>query len=186
MSSKNIYLIGPMGSGKSTIGIRLAKTLGSAFFDTDREIEARTGASVNLIFDIEGEAGFREREHNMLKALSDKKGILVATGGGIILNEENRQLLKNTGLVIYLKTSIQQQLQRLRRDKTRPILQNRNKEDKLIELAAFRNPLYEQTAHLVFPAKNRNIDNTVSLIAAAIENYHRCETESGHEPKPHG
>jgi len=182
MSSKNIYLIGPMGSGKTTIGTRLAKKLDREFFDTDREIEARTGASVNLIFDIEGEAGFREREHNMLKELSQKKGVLVATGGGIISREENRQILNNTGLVIYLKTSIQQQLQRLHRDKSRPILQNLNKEDKLNELAAFRNPLYEKTADLIFPAKNRNINSNVGLIVEAIEDYDRSETESGHEP----
>ena len=171
-----------MGSGKTTIGTRLAKKLDREFFDTDREIEARTGASVNLIFDIEGEAGFREREHNMLKELSQKKGVLVATGGGIISREENRQILNNTGLVIYLKTSIQQQLQRLHRDKSRPILQNLNKEDKLNELAAFRNPLYEKTADLIFPAKNRNINSNVGLIVEAIEDYDRSETEPGHEP----
>jgi shikimate kinase len=167
-AKRNIYLIGPMGSGKTTIGTRLAQKLDMPFYDSDHEIEARTGASVRLIFDIEGEKGFRKRESRMLKELARLNGVLVATGGGAILEAANRELLRKSGLVVYLRTSVGQQLDRLSRDRSRPLLQTGDRERNLLELARQRNPLYEQTADLVFPAKNRNIDSTVDLIYQAI------------------
>jgi shikimate kinase len=168
----NIYLIGPMGSGKTTIGNRLAQKLGLKFYDSDHEIETRTGASVSLIFEIEGEAGFRERESRMLQELTALDGVLIATGGGSIVDQANREMLRNSGLVVYLQTSIGQQLGRLGRDRSRPLLQTGNKEFRLLELARHRNPLYEKTADLVFPVKSRNIDNTVNQIYQAICSYH--------------
>lgn len=144
-----------MGSGKTTVGQRVAKQLGLKFFDCDRELESQTGASVNLIFDIEGEAGFRKRESSTLIALTDRKNVLVATGGGAILSEENRELLKRTGLVVYLQTTVNQQLHRLRRDRTRPLLQQGDPRQKLSRLAAARNPIYEELADLVFLSQNR-------------------------------
>jgi shikimate kinase len=168
---KNIYLIGPMGSGKTTIGNRLAQKLGLSFYDSDHEIETRTGASVSLIFEIEGERGFRKREHKMLQELCSMNGVLVATGGGAVVNRANRDLLRKSGVVIYLRTSIGQQLERLVRDRTRPLLQTRNRESRLTALANERNPLYEETADLVFPVKNRNIDNTVERLYKAISRY---------------
>ncbi|MEM1412678.1 MAG: shikimate kinase, partial [Pseudomonadota bacterium] len=108
-----VFLVGPMGSGKTTLGRRAAKLLGMAFIDCDEEIERRTGASVNLIFDIEGEAGFREREARLLAELAGSEGLLVATGGGVVTGEANRAVLKDSGLVVWLPTSVQQQLRRL-------------------------------------------------------------------------
>jgi shikimate kinase len=179
---QNIYLVGPMGSGKSTIGFRLANKMGLEFFDCDREIESRTGASVKLIFEIEGENGFRARESRMLEELSGKKGVLVATGGGAILSEENRTLLRRSGIVVYLRASVGQQLERLRRDHSRPLLQTENKESKLAEMAAARNPLYEEVADLVFPVKNRNIEGTVSQIHHAILDY--CQQKAACQLPP--
>lgn len=167
----NIYLVGPMGSGKTTIGQRLAHKLGLAFYDSDQEIEARTGASVNLIFDIEGEAGFRERERQVLAELTAQRGVLLATGGGTVVSRENRDLLGRTGIVVYLRTSVRQQLERLRRDRSRPLLQTRNKEHKLKELAEQRDPLYEELADLVFPSRSRNIDSAVDQILEAIRAF---------------
>jgi len=118
----NIYLIGPMGSGKTTIGHRVAKLLGMDFLDCDRELEAQTGASVSLIFDLEGESGFRERETRMLQNLTSHENVLVATGGGVILEAENCEMLSRSGLVVYLQTSVEQQFRRLRRDRSRPLL----------------------------------------------------------------
>jgi len=168
---RNIFLIGPMGSGKTTIGNRLAKKMGLSFHDCDREIETRTGASVNLIFDIEGESGFRDREQRMLEELAGLKGALIATGGGAVINRTNRDLLRASGLVVYLKTSVNQQLDRLRLDRSRPILQARNKEEKLLELAQIRDPLYEEIADLVYQVKNRNIDSSVNQIYQAIRTH---------------
>lgn len=167
----NIYLVGPMGSGKTTIGQRLARKLGLAFYDSDQEIEARTGASVNLIFDIEGEAGFRERERQVLAELTAQRGVLLATGGGTVVSRENRELLGRTGIVVYLRTSVRQQLERLQRDHSRPLLQTRNKEHKLKELAEQRDPLYEELADLVFPSRSRNIDSAVDQILEAIRTF---------------
>jgi shikimate kinase len=168
-----------MGSGKTTIGCRLAQKFGMTFYDSDQEIETQTGASVSLIFEIEGEAGFRQREQRMLQRLSMLEGVLVATGGGAIVNQANRDLLRNSGIVVYLRTSVDQQLDRLGRDRSRPLLHNADKHCKLLALAQDRNPLYEQTADLIFPVKNRHIDNTVNQIYQAICSYRdRTSTES--------
>ena len=157
-----------MGSGKTTIGNRLASLMGLTFYDSDQEIETRTGASVSLIFEIEGEDGFRKRENRMLQELCALDKVLVATGGGAILSAANRNLLRSSGLVVYLRTSVDQQLERLGRDRSRPLLQTRNRESKLTALARVRNPLYEEIADIVFPVKNRNINNTVNQLYEAI------------------
>jgi shikimate kinase len=170
-SGSNIYLIGPMGSGKTTIGQRVAKRLEMEFIDCDRNLEKQTGASVNLIFDVEGESGFRTRESNMLKELTSRHNVLVATGGGTVLKEENRELLKRSGLVVYLQTSVGQQLHRLRLDRTRPLLQEGDRRQKLTRLAAARNPVYEELADLVFPSRNRGPEITARHLTEAILSY---------------
>jgi len=189
-SRSNIYLIGPMGSGKTTIGYRTAKLLGMDFLDCDRELEAQTGASVSLIFDVEGESGFRERETRMLQSLTSHDNVLVATGGGVVLKAENREMLKQSGLVVYLQTSVDQQFRRLRRDRSRPLLQSGDREQKLTELAAARNPLYEKLADIVFPTQNRSPDIAARQLADAILSYwadagtERAETQD--EETQHG
>ena len=164
----NVYLIGPMGSGKTTIGQRLAKILDLQFLDCDHELEAQTGASVGLIFDVEGEEGFRKRETAMLHKLTSRKRVLIATGGGTVLKDENRRLLRATGLVVYLQTSVSQQLRRLSRDKSRPLLQSGDREEKLANLARERNPLYEELADIVFPSRNRSLDTAARALSQAI------------------
>lgn len=167
----NIYLIGPMGSGKTTIGQRLAKLLGLRFLDCDHEIEAQTGASVTLIFDVEGEEGFRARETRMLQELTAQSGVLVATGGGAIVKEENRKMLHETGLVVYMRTSVQQQLRRLGRDRSRPLLQTPDRRNKLTRLAEQRNPLYREIADIEFPAQNRGLDTVAADLARLIRSH---------------
>ena len=171
-----------MGSGKTTIGKRLAEKMGLSFYDSDHEIEASTGASVNLIFEIEGESGFRERESRVLRQLSALEGVLIATGGGAVLSQGNRDLLSNSGLVVYLQTSVGHQLARLGHDRSRPLLQTRNKEFKLLKLAEDRNPLYEGMADLVFPVKNRDIESTVSQIYQTICSYQGAPTGGPGDP----
>jgi len=141
------------------------------FLDSDRELEGQTGASVNLIFDVEGESGFRQRESRMLQDLTSRRNVLIATGGGVVLNKENREMLQRTGLVVYLQTSVNQQLRRLRRDRSRPLLQEGNRQEKLTVLAAARNPIYEKLADLVFPARNCSPDIAAKHLAGAILSY---------------
>ena len=167
-SGRNIFLIGPMGSGKTTIGKQLAKKFGLDFYDCDHELEKLTGASVNLIFDLEGEAGFRLRETQLLKQLTEKTGVLIATGGGTVCKEENRRLLRSRGLVVYLKTSIDNQLKRLSKDKSRPLLQAEDRTQRLLDLAEARNPLYDATADLVFSTRNSSVYATAKTLSAAI------------------
>ncbi len=166
--SQNIFLIGPMGSGKTTIGKHLAKMLMMDFYDCDHELEHLTGASVSLIFDIEGEAGFRLRESQLLKQLSEKSGALISTGGGVICSEENRGLLRSRGFVVYLKTSIEKQLKRLAQDKSRPLLQAEDRMQRLLDLARVRNPLYDATADLVFSTKSSSVYASAKDLSAAI------------------
>jgi shikimate kinase len=148
MSRQNIILIGPMGSGKSTIGKMLAKKLNRDFMDSDHFIERRTGVDIARIFDIEGETGFRDRESKALKTLLDQNNRVVATGGGSVLRSENRALLRSKGYIIFLDTSVNQQLQRLRRDKKRPLLQTENPRERLENLFDARRPIYLDLADL--------------------------------------
>jgi len=152
---ENIILVGPMGAGKSTIGRLLAKELRLPFRDSDKEIEQRTGASIPLIFDVEGEQGFREREHAAIKELCQIEGVVLATGGGAVLRSDNRQVLSAGGRVIYLCTSVEQQLDRTSRDRNRPLLQTPNPREILTNLMAVRDPLYREIADIVVQTDER-------------------------------
>jgi len=146
---RNVFLVGPMGAGKSTIGRHLADELHLEFFDSDQEIERRTGADIAWIFDLEGEDGFRKREENVIEDLTDKQGIVLATGGGSIVSSAVRNRLSARGIVVYLQTTIDKQVARTQRDKRRPLLQNDDPESVLRSLAEERNPLYEEVADYV-------------------------------------
>lgn len=141
-NSVNIYLIGLMGAGKTTIGRQLAKALKLPFYDSDKSIEESTGVDIPTIFEFEGEAGFRERELKMIKQLTRIQGIVLATGGGAILLEDNRKLLKENGFVVYLQCSVARILERTRRDTQRPLLKTNNPKERLERLFAEREPLY--------------------------------------------
>ena len=148
-NNQNIFLIGLMGAGKTTIGRQLASELSLEFFDSDHEIEKRTGVTITHIFDIEGEAGFRKRETAMLDELTEKKGIVLATGGGAILKPENRQFLMSRGTTIYLYANIDTLLERTSKDRNRPLLQTEDPQAKLGELLDIRDPLYRETADII-------------------------------------
>ena len=154
--TNSIYLVGPMGVGKTTIGRVLADMLQLEFYDSDREIEATTGADIPWIFDVEGEAGFRIRESRMINSLTRLKKIVLATGGGAVLADKNRQRLAKRGYVVYLRASIKQQVERTSRDKNRPLLQTPNPEAKIRELMKIRDPLYREVADLVVDTNRRN------------------------------
>lgn len=158
-----------MGAGKSTIGRLLAKELRMQFKDSDKEIEQRTGADIPWIFDVEGEQGFREREQSMIAELCELEGIVLATGGGAVLSPANRLSLKAGGRVIYLFTSIEQQLGRTSRDKNRPLLQTSNPEKVLVELMAVRDPLYREIADLVIETDERPPRNVVLEILDQLQ-----------------
>ncbi|MCL7420409.1 MAG: shikimate kinase AroK [Methylobacter sp.] len=142
MQSENIYLIGLMGAGKTTIGRQLAKALKLPFYDSDKAIEESTGVDIPTIFEFEGEDGFRDREQKMIQQLTQKKGIVLATGGGAVLREQNRKLLKENGFIVYLQCSVERILERTRRDSQRPLLQIENPKERLESLFAQREPLY--------------------------------------------
>ncbi|HEY9036284.1 MAG TPA: shikimate kinase AroK [Pseudomonadales bacterium] len=151
-----VFLVGPMGAGKSTIGPLLAEELGWPFCDTDHEIEARAGVDIPWIFDVEGEAGFRRRESEVLEVMSAEKPLVLATGGGIILADANRKLMKERGIVIYLSATLDQLLSRTARDRKRPLLQGGNPRDKIRALMATRAPLYEAVADITCMTDERN------------------------------
>jgi shikimate kinase len=146
----NLVLVGPMGAGKTSIGRRLAERFALAFVDADREIEAQAGASIATIFECEGEAGFRARERAMLARLLEGEGQVIATGGGAVLDAGTRALLRTRGFVVHLQVSVDGQLQRLSRDRVRPLLQQGDREQVLHGLAEARAPLYADVADLVF------------------------------------
>jgi shikimate kinase len=145
-----------MGAGKSTIGRHLADELHLEFYDSDQEIERRTGADIAWVFDLEGEEGFRVREENMINELSDKQGIVLATGGGSIISKTVRNRLSARGIVVYLQTTIDKQVARTQRDKRRPLLQTEDPEQVLINLAEERNPLYEEVADYVIDTDDQS------------------------------
>lgn len=166
--SNNIFLIGLMGAGKTTIGRALAKKLNRPFFDSDHEIEARTGATVSTIFEIEGEASFRKREAETIRELGSQNSIILATGGGAVLHPDTRAFLKETTSVIYLHASISQLLQRTERDKSRPLLQTADPRKKLEELFLQRDPFYREVADLVIETGSANLPALVQLIISRL------------------
>ncbi|WP_257791521.1 MULTISPECIES: bifunctional shikimate kinase/3-dehydroquinate synthase AroKB [unclassified Massilia] len=162
--NNNIFLVGLMGAGKTTIGRLLARRLGMHFVDSDHEIEARTGASVPWIFEIEGEPSFRRREADMIRELTAASGLVLATGGGAVLNPESRRLLAERGTVIYLRASVNSILQRTSHDKNRPLLQTADPRKKLEDLTAQREPLYREIADLVIDTGRPNVQSMVQTI----------------------
>lgn len=158
-----------MGSGKTTVGKQLAKRTRMDFVDSDHMIEDRCGVSISTIFDIEGEDGFRKRETKMLQELCDRSGIVLATGGGAITTEENRILLRKSGFVIYLKTTIETQLARTQKTQNRPLLENVDVADKLSELMEERGTLYEQEADLVVMSGDRVVSKVVEEILQTVD-----------------
>jgi shikimate kinase len=169
----NIVLIGPMGSGKSTVGKKLAKKLGLTFYDSDKEIEAHTGAAISLIFELEGEAGFRKREKEIVAALCAMSNVVLATGGGVILDPDNRTALKNSGHVIYLKASADQLFDRTRHDKSRPLLQTDNPREKLEAILNEREPIYESIADDIIDTDHLSVTEVADAI---IETLHHHNT----------
>lgn len=147
---QSVFLVGMMGAGKTTIGKQLAKALNRQFVDLDHELEARCGVKVSVIFDIEGEEGFRRRETSTLDACSRQTSIVLATGGGAVLSAENRAFLKQRGVVVYLRTHADELFRRVARDKNRPLLQTDQPRQRLGELLTMREPLYEEVADIVF------------------------------------
>ena len=157
-----------MGAGKTTIGKLLAKHLGKTFYDTDHEIEKRTGVKIPVIFELEGEVGFRKRETALIEELSQLENIVMATGGGAVITEENRRLLQAGGTVIYLRANVNELWHRTRNDKHRPLLQNVDIRAKLEQLYSERNPLYTQIATLIFDTGNQPVMNILSQIEKSL------------------
>ena len=164
----NLILIGPMGAGKSTIGRLLAAELSREFYDSDHEIQARCSADIPWIFDVEGEAGFRDRETQMIRELTRHEGVVIATGGGAVLREENRRVLRESGTVIYLLTTVEQQLRRTAKDRNRPLLQRGDREQLLREMFALRDPLYRATADVVVRTDRRGPRAVVNEIVRRV------------------
>jgi shikimate kinase len=157
LSQQNIFLIGPMGSGKSAVGRHLARLLRFSFHDSDADIEARTGVDIAFIFEKEGEAGFRLREKESIERLTRLDGVVVATGGGAIIQPENRRALAERGAVVYLETSIGQQLERTRHARHRPLLVDTDPKEKLAELMRHRASLYAEIADLTISTDGRRV-----------------------------
>jgi len=168
-STNNIFLVGLMGSGKTTIGRSLAKKLNLRFVDADQEIETRTGASIPLIFEIEGEASFRQREADVIRDLTAQQGIVLATGGGAVLNETSRQLLRERGTVIYLRASVASILQRTSHDKNRPLLQTADPKARIEALSLERAPLYQEVAHITIETGRPNVHSVVHNILLQLQ-----------------
>jgi 3-dehydroquinate synthase len=168
-STNNIFLVGLMGSGKTTIGRSLAKKLNLRFVDADQEIESRTGASIPLIFEIEGEASFRQREADVIRDLTAQQGIVLATGGGAVLNENSRRLLRERGTVIYLRASVASIIQRTSHDKNRPLLQTADPKAKIEALSRERAPLYQEVAHIIIETGRPNVHSVVQNILSQLQ-----------------
>ncbi len=167
----NFFLIGLMGSGKTTVGKQLALKMHKKFYDSDHEIVARMGVPITTIFEIEGEEKFRERESQVLADLTQKHDIVLATGGGIILRERNRQYLQKNGVVIYLHANVETILERTRFDRSRPLLQTENPGKKIQELYIQRDPLYRQIADITIDANEVFLPNLIKKVTIAIEQY---------------
>ncbi len=166
--NQNIILIGPMGAGKTTIGRQIARVFDFDFYDSDREIEQRTGASIPLIFELEGEEGFRKREQEIIAELTRKKKIVLATGGGAVLREANQKALKSSGTVVYLCASLDDLLERTSKDKNRPLLQTANPREKLQSIITERDPIYRQLADIILETNKMTVYTAVKRLEELI------------------
>ncbi len=167
----NILLVGPMGSGKTSVAKLLAGSLDKKFLDTDEEIMKKTGVDVPYIFDMEGEEGFRKRECLVLKECLINNNTVLSTGGGVVLSQENRKLLKTSGIVVYLQASIDSQAERTAPSNNRPLLQNKDTKKTLKELMLTRGPLYEEIADITINTDNKSLQETSTEIQRAINEY---------------
>jgi len=164
----NIFLIGPMGAGKSAVGRQLARELHLKFIDSDNEIEARTGVDIPFIFEKEGESGFRKREAVVIDEISARQGIVLATGGGAILDSDSRNRLAARGFVVYLYTTVEQQVERTKHGRHRPLLENGDRPRVLEELLTVRDPLYREIADLVVATDGRKVTQVAREIAESL------------------
>src|ERR1700747_2431567 len=164
LGKSSVFLIGPMGSGKTAVGRHLSHALGLPFHDSDSEIERRTGVDIAFIFEKEGEAGFRQREHEALEALTALEGIVLATGGGAVLLPENRRLLSQRGCVVYLQTSVAQQAERGRHGRNRPLLADGDPATRLGDLMDARAPLYSEVADIVVSTDGRRVNSVAEQV----------------------
>jgi len=176
----NIILIGMMGAGKTTVGKLLASLTGKTFIDVDHEIQQRTGVGIPVIFEIEGEAGFRKRESDVLRDVVSQKNIVLATGGGAILRPDNRALLRQNGTVVYLCAPVTELRRRTHLDKNRPLLQTGNVHARLVELFTQRDPLYRETAHIIMDSGRQSAR---SFVHKLIQRLHQFNQEST-DPTP--
>jgi shikimate kinase len=167
IGSQNIFLVGPMGSGKTAVGRQIARLLKFPFIDSDRDIETRTGADISLIFEREGEAGFRRREREAIAELTARTGVVLATGGGAVLDAENRRLLAERGWVVYLETSVAQQAERAGRSSHRPLLVGADPRRRLEELMRIREPLYREIADFIVTTTRKRVNPVAESIVQA-------------------
>jgi shikimate kinase len=172
MSRPNIILVGLMAVGKSTVGRLLAQALDMKFFDSDHEIEARAGAPVSWIFDVEGEAGFRERERQVLDELTRKCGVVLATGGGAVIDPRNRRLLAARGVVVHLDSPLERLVERTRRDRKRPLLRRGDARETLARLQGERDPLYREIADYHFVTDRQSLKALVREIELRLREDH--------------
>lgn len=169
--SRNLFIVGPTGAGKTSIGRRLAAHYGLPFVDLDQEIEQHCGVPVSTVFEIEGEAGFRQRESQLLDECSRRDGVLLATGGGAVLDPLNRQRLAERGYVMWLEASIEQQLERLARDTKRPLLAGEDRRGKLEAMREIRAPLYRDVADLIVHGEHENVATATERCIALIDTH---------------
>jgi shikimate kinase len=168
----NIFLVGPMGSGKTAVGRNLARLFRFSFHDSDADVEAKTGVDIGFIFEKEGEAGFRVREKESIDRLSQLDGIVLATGGGAVIEPENRRVLSERGVVVYLETSLEQQLERTRHARHRPLLNDTDPEEKLKELMLHRAALYAEIARITVSTDGRRVQLVAEQIYAELRRAH--------------
>ena len=167
----NIFLVGLMGAGKTTVGKQLAKRLGKVFYDSDHEIESRTGVNIPVIFELEGEAGFRKREMTAIEDLARMQDIVLATGGGAVLSKQNRENLSQNGLVIYLRANVNELWHRTKNDKNRPLLQTDDPRAKLEKLFSERDPLYREIADIIVDTGEQSVGNIVQHLEELLNKH---------------
>ena len=180
MEQGNLFLVGMMGAGKSTVGRAIARRLGRDFIDCDHEIVERTGVPIATVFEIEGEEGFRRREASVLAELAVRRQAVIATGGGAVIAEQNRRLMRENGTVVYLRAPVEHLYERTRRDSSRPLLAGADRHATLAALLEAREPLYREAAHLVVESGAQSANALAVKVIEALEDLHR---QRGNAPR---